>query len=1637
MNTFGSIISEADLKKMKTAINTTEVTAKELRKKLQKQTIDQTNIKKPELATAEPVKDKDVFERNKEGNLEKKIHGAGRELTRQVTLAKSVENNLSTGLEDNKTFVKRAKVTDNKRVLVFERAKNAIGNVGADNQDLKKSESEEMELAIKELESQIINPYSKLVYQKLGEQNKVILLDYLVDNEITPQDNLIIEMETISPANFNVVYFSDNGCLMQITNAQEVDNLVTDDKARFNIIAPNGSTFAQDINFKDGLSQLEDLSDTYQKELIAESEKQSELQKPKVKLDQEVDVMSFSNQYEMDREAKLGAELDEEAESEEEDIKRYNDEKESLGVTGANMEKKIMPITPITIAEKELDFMAAENQYEIDREAQLGADLDDQEKSEEEDVKRYNVAKKSLGVTGADMEKKIRPVTPVIIKELKTENEIVVDSSAESKDKIVNLEDSGLNTPLDFIDSENASESTSESNENLIDSHNNQETETAATVEKQEYESSPLFNKFVLSKLSGWSKENLESGLINENINRQNVTVWDRNYIIAGIVSFSSVGYSTYLTNEEDVKSENGIATKSEKAIYSLVGPDGGVKRNNLSYQEAENLLWSESEKYLTNLNREFEENKEAIEKELGVTENNEQVEINIEQKDISNTGEQNQKISKYAEDMGIKAEQLAAHPEFLELNEAQQQFVLEALNRASLYKIKVAAHDNFESEKENKKWYSLGFAFNQKFHKKKHEVLAAKEIHEKGLEGYGETEFSWLINVVKNGPEIIIDENGEVESVNYLKFEEDIDPERQKLIDEYNNDAYYLSKTPIDSPEYQEFSNYLKTSREKLLKSAKDDNDSAELVNKLIEAEKQLKLNQFLNSDPKNEQIIQKLVDNSLGSWQKFSMMLGGQKDKAGYMGIGAAARFGLRSELATAIIGKSFSYAVGPAVAAAIGGWRANTRARAGLKEQADLAQLGVVSQDKKIKNLNLAVGYEQEGDKVINIGLADKLDSLIEKYNLLKNKFDGLDTTSGTSTEEEWGEARTELSKVFARLIDRVKYTSQKMEDGLVSFGNPAERSLNYYRLLNSLEEAKSLVFNKEDIVGRKASRTHIDKSVTKLTRSKDNLEHNNEFNSITKQLGDVNITLDKRETLEKRRQEMVNEWNARLKSQELLEDLQYLSIEERLASFLNFKEEQRESAEFKYLVKETAKGAVIGATFAAVGAWIFEHTGLGNWSSHQLSNLGRLTHADQALNWTKSLFTTEQVGGGKAVEKIATVANQTITENSSSANVSSGNQEVVTGANQITTETPASVETPSSNQEVVTGSNQTQPSNTIDAGQNINQPVAATTEVIKTVKIETAPKTYSEHISSKPGQSNSVWRSLREIFKSNSQSLGYKGDLNNTEAVNHWAETQTANTIHNSGDVTDKVFEGNKVLLTQEGGQFKVAVESGEGGTPGYLDHEVPKTNQEIYNDLKFKPGDDVNDFDKSALVQTVPASNPMPTIGADSEAAAKTSTAITGLAKIFHVSPEAIKSVGNEIVYQNKGGKIVFDTTKNVIKEVFDANNKSVPNEFIDELRGRASMDKFASRGGLEKIFTNWNKLGANDKTVYEMLHSFNLSKLASADLINKISGTFNVVAKGVMVDLDAKHFVLGNREFKIDSEGVHKLVRVLTRRFGA
>ncbi|MGE5425680.1 MAG: hypothetical protein ACM3PZ_01250 [Bacillota bacterium] len=83
------------------------------------------------------------------------------------------------------------------------------------------------------------------------------------------------------------------------------------------------------------------------------------------------------------------------------------------------------------------------------------------------------------------------------------------------------------------------------------------------------------------------------------------------------------------------------------------------------------------------------------------------------------------------------------------------------------------------------------------------------------------------------------------------------------------------------------------------------------------------------------------------------------------------------------------------------------------------------------------------------------------------------------------------------------------------------------------------------------------------------------------------------------------------------------------------------------------------------------------------------------------------------------------------------------------------------------------------------------------------------------------SDSVWRSTKQIFLDNAGKLGYKGDLNNVSALDRWAEMNANTALANSGDITDKVFEGNIVNLEKSGGEYFVSLEAGDGPEPDYL------------------------------------------------------------------------------------------------------------------------------------------------------------------------------------------------------------------------
>jgi hypothetical protein len=546
---------------------------------------------------------------------------------------------------------------------------------------------------------------------------------------------------------------------------------------------------------------------------------------------------------------------------------------------------------------------------------------------------------------------------------------------------------------------------------------------------------------------------------------------------------------------------------------------------------------------------------------------------------------------------------------------------------------------------------------------------------------------------------------------------------------------------------------------------------------------------------------------------------------------------------------------------------------------------------------------------------------------------------------------------------------------------------------------------MIFDNQQILNydNRADKKSVGKNVTDLTRSRDILENNKDFKNILIELQKIK---DKEspayKKLDLERQTLIDNWQSAAKSQQLLQGLRGLSVEDRLASFLNFNEEKRQSAEFKYLVKETTKGAVMGATFAAVGSWIFETTGLGHWTSDKLNQLSHFAHTDQAIGWVKSMFSENQ-GGHAAVEKVATgaaVHSSVLNHNAAPAHLA----EVAVSE----TETPQ-VEVPPSEMEPVTPETET-------PQVEVSSPKSTPDNII--------PKVHSEQISS---EHNSVWRSVKDIFKTNAQELGYKGDVSDTDALNKWSEIQTANAIDHSQGITDKVFAGNQVILENNNGVYSVSVEQGTGFAPGHLDAAVEEVAKPVVPEVKVPVE---NNLVTENIIKAAPE------VKAPVVEAPKPIT--SEIANKWHLPIDKTNMVdATHVSYATEKGNVIIDTAKGAINKVIGINKEEIPGEFINELKGRVPLDRFINRGGLDKIFSNWSKLTINDKTVYEALHSFNQNKLSPFDLINKISGTFKVVATDVNIDLDNNNFVLGNRKFEMNLKGVDKLVKILSRRFGA
>jgi len=1271
------------------------------------------------------------------------------------------------------------------------------------------------------------------------------------------------------------------------------------------------------------------------------------------------------------------------------------------------------------------------------------------------------------------------------------------------------------------------------------------------------------FAKDVYGRLGEMNKRILLDHLVDNPVNRTSSKIIELPTVSEAnnnVYAFSDNGYLMQLANKEEVRDGQNIKVNSEEAVYNLIAPDGHIISQNLKYQEALDDMEVEANLYQEQLNEEFarqeivNKNLADREKELSRAEieqvNEKEVEMNkmmddfledekdivlqaqkeqefsahpekwseeLEKNEAENNQEEkpeliilpeavndielvkenliNEKISKYAESIGIKAEELTANPEFLQLSPEQQQFALETLRRSSLAKAKVEGHQNFIKEKVSKKWWQVGFVMNQNYHKERHKIEAVKDIEARGLEGYGQNELTWLVGVIKDGPEIKINEQGEV-LVDFLKESDfpDFDDEKKAMLANYNELArdYIEYKPQKNKPDARgEMASKMDEIYRKIFNSANYRDEQQKIGELFLKSHNNIELLRFLSADKETEETLNRLASSQTTGLDKLKGLISSNKDKAGYSALGFALRTGSKFALAnSAYLASALSYSVAPMAAAIVGGFRGYNNAKKDLLDKNSLANLGIEDQSGLVRAKNSAVGHKENENGVVNFGLKEKLADSIAKLK------------SSNSTEE-W-------EKNKERLLVRVNYTQLKINREEIDFGSIEERNSNYLELINTLAEAKTV------------------------------------------------IGVENFRNLNRQRKYIFGGWE--------LNENQKKDLELRLNSFLKFQENKQTKKEEKFLIKKAATGALMGASFAAIGAFVAEHLQVSDWFSGDKKAIDKdvlvaslkIDASDNEVIDNSADINTESAPVDEVVEttpdpviekptnisdtkvdhisdprenlvvekievkpigvKPVEIPNKIIeTEN----NINLKNQPSdLTINNQATPEQEIITDTTIKPETIITETN-TAIDNSVVSENVVDQEVidgrAAAAAVKESINYdnkaaELADKLYSNNSSfrteegflNKVAEINNIKitdtekAELQSIFKSFKNNNDYNilrrrlvmfennlANRPNVEALNvngggfenvnttttpeqeiitdttikpETIITETNTAIDNSvvsenvvdqevidgraaaaavkesinydnkaAELADKLYSNNSSFRTEEGFLNKVA----EINNIKITDTEKAEL-QSIFK--SFKNNNDYNILRRRLVMFENNLAN-RPNVEVVTDNINKVTEVSSELAKEFHVKPESINQIGDNIFYSGEGkSNLVIDLKSGVIKEAVDAKGNKVPEEFIKDLMGKKNINKFSRNDGFDKIFSSWDKLSSDDRLIYNSLNWFNKKTMSPEDLINQVKGLYQVDTKNISVDSLNKKFISSDgREFDLNLKGVKKMVSYLKR----
>ncbi|MFH1112177.1 MAG: hypothetical protein V1712_03900 [Patescibacteria group bacterium] len=469
-----------------------------------------------------------------------------------------------------------------------------------------------------------------------------------------------------------------------------------------------------------------------------------------------------------------------------------------------------------------------------------------------------------------------------------------------------------------------------------------------------------------------------------------------------------------------------------------------------------------------------------------------------------------------------IKKDELESIAGWNDLSEGQAALLFDNLQQLTLARIQEDAIDNYKQKTTNANW--LGRAWRGAFKRyfvAKEQKATANEIQKGGLTIHSEVVTKLIDGIRNSGVEAVVKENGEVkmlyggEANDYTKETStgkvELNEEDKAKLAHFNEVASKFSKMPYewqvgDSTDKDKASWWSTTEKKHRAEFNKLQKDYEQAIQDIIklkekslgdelkaavaikEIDYNVRMNQFLNTNPDVEKKLQEIKSNEV--WAK--ALNSTIAERGLYMGFGGAMRLAT-----TAVLG----YTVAPLAAAVTAGHLAYRRAKETISETEQRARRGIkletgeVSQLKQeIKQVkdNYKVSQEQLNQKLAELGVSDidkiegeipadikdlkqNINSSIEEVSRLETLVREVRSKSGEKPvtdaatlsdkifrltqqiETETDEAKQ--AKLRGLLKTRLAYTRNKLDKGLVNFGSGGQRLSEQYALLYLLSKAEA--------------------------------------------------------------------------------------------------------------------------------------------------------------------------------------------------------------------------------------------------------------------------------------------------------------------------------------------------------------------------------------------------------------------------------------------------------------------------------------------------------------------------------------------------------------------------------------------------